>query len=391
MSLSQPKSIAAGAQRTVATMRYGSLAILGGYSIAICYKCGVLRRVLPSAFNSKLEQMVGVIKSKTEPLGNTARFALVRRHLTKTYGLVASGMLTAAIGVAAFWLFPSVPISLSITATLVPSMLLIGIPKSMMRPAVRTLCYYIAWLSAGYTFGPIGWIAQDTLVVFVLLSGCTVVGLCVPLFLTRGMVSYIISSQVLSTALSVALMTAPKHSRANSPFKTLKEQHGVQIILNGDINVLFTLQQLSNVCILALHTLPTIYRVVSQRGETEEALQESLDPLFEAFGICAGAMYVAYRIVRWSCRRLIQIVVSDSRRSPGGGQGQNTWLVMSSYPMNVDGAIGVVSGAVMCLWYVKVVALLQKSDPASTLNHLRHFCACYSPMGLLLESTTTGR
>ncbi|KPA81057.1 putative mitochondrial hypothetical protein [Leptomonas pyrrhocoris] len=388
--MSDSSIVSSAAARNVCILRYGSLALLGGYVVATCYKIGLVRRILPAKWNHSLESTVEVIKQRTQPIGDAKRFALVRAHLTCTYGLAASGMLAVAAGVAAFWAVPSIPFAIPIAATLVSTVLLLGVPKAYMHPAARLLCFYLSLYSTGYTFGPIGWVAQDTLVVFVLLSGCTMTGLCVPLYLTRGMISYVVSAQVLSSALSVALITAPKQSRDTSVFKKLKEQAGVQIVLNGDVNVLFTMQLLSNVGICALHTLPNIFRFVIWQGDEEE-LTDSADPLKEAFAICAGTMYVLYRAVRWSCRLLIRRVMSDSQQSPRGGAGQNTWLAMSSHSLDVNDASGVVSGLVMGLWYVRAVSLLQKGDVEATLNHLRTVCARISPVALLLGSSSAGR
>lgn len=378
------------AARNVRFLRYSSLALLGGYVIATCYKVGLVSRLLPVKVNKSLESTVEAIKQRTQPIGDAKRFALVRAHLTYTYGLATSGMLAVAAGVATFWAAPNIPFALPIATTLVPAVLLMGIPKAYMQPAARLLCFYLSLYSTGYAFGPIGWVAQDTLVVFVLLSGCTMTGLCLPLYLTRGMISYVVSAQVLSSALSVALITAPKQSRDTSVFKKLKEQAGVQIILNGDINVLFTMQLLSNVGICALHTLPNIYRFVRWQG-AEAELMDSVDGVKEAFAICAGTVYVVYRAVRWSCRLLIRRVMSDSQQHPKGGAGQNTWLAMSNHSLDVNRASGVVSGLVMGLWYVRAVSLLQKGDVETTLNQLRTVCARISPMGLLLGSHTTSR
>ena len=383
-------AVSSTAARNVQVLRYGSLAILGGYVIATCYKVGLVSRLLPARLNRRLESTVETIKQHTQPVGDTKRFALVRAHLTRTYGLATSGMLAIASGVATFWVAPRIPFALPLATTLVPAVLLMGIPKAYMQPAARLLCFYLSLYSTGYAFGPIGWVAQDTLVVFVLLSGCTMTGLCLPLYLTRGMISYVVSAQVLSSALSVALITAPKQSRNTSVFKKLKDQAGVQIILNGDINVLFTMQLLSNVGICALHTLPNIYRFVTWQV-SEEALASSADAVKEAFAICAGSMYVIYRAVRWSCRLLIRRVMSDNAHHPNGGAGQNTWLTMSNHSLDVNRASGVVSGLVMGLWYVRAVSLLQRGDVESTLNNLRTVCARISPMGMLLGSQTVNR
>jgi hypothetical protein len=383
----ESSGVSHAAERNVRILRYGSLAILGGYAIATCYKIGLVSRILPAKLTSSLESTVEAIKKRTQPIGDVKRFALARAHLTYTYGLATSGMLAVAAGVATFWAAPKTPFAIPTAMTLVPAVLLVGVPKAYMQPAARLLCFYLSLYSTGYAFGPIGWVAQDTLVVFVLLSGCTMTGLCLPLYLTRGMISYVVGAQVLSSALSVALVTAPKHSTNSVVLKKLKNQAGVQIILNGDINVLFTMQLLSNIGVCVLHTLPNIYRFVSWKG-SEGELTDSVDPVKEAFAICAGAMYIVYRTVRWSCRLLIRRVMSDNQQPTHGGAGQNTWLAMSNHSLDVNRASGVVSGLVMGLWYVRAVSLLQKGDVETTLNQLRTVCARISPMVLLLGSRT---
>ncbi|CAG9580880.1 conserved hypothetical protein [Leishmania major strain Friedlin] len=379
-------ALSSAAARNVRALRYGSLAILGGYVVVTFYKIGLIARILPVALNHPLESAVEAIKSRTQPVGDAKRFALARSHLTATYSLAASGMLALVSGVATFRCVPRVPIAIPVTTAVVPAVLLLGIPKRLMLRGCRLLCFFTSLVSVGYALGPIGWVAQDTLIVLVLLTGCTMTGLCLPLYLTRGMISYVVSAQVLSSALSVALVTAPKQSKDNSPFKALKEQAGVRIILNGDINVLFTMQLMSNVGVCALHTLPSIYHCVTWQG-CEADLQDSIDPVREAFGICAGTTYVIYRCVRWACRLLIRRVMADSSSNPHGRHGQNTWLALSNHSLDVNRASAVVSSVVMGLWYVRAVSLLQKGDMETLLNQLRSACARVSPMSLLLGSS----
>ncbi|GET92003.1 hypothetical protein, conserved [Leishmania tarentolae] len=379
-------ALASAAQRNVRILRYGTQAILGGYVVAIFYKIGVITRILPATLNRSLESAVEAVKSRTQPVGDAKRFALARSHLTATYSLAASGMLALTIGVASFCSVPHVPIAIPATTTMLSAALLLGIPRRLMPRTGRLLCFFTSLISAGYALGPIGWVAQDTLIVLVLLTGCTMTGLCVPLYLTRGMISYVVSAQVLSSALSVALVTAPKEPKDNSPFKALKEQPGVKIILNGDINVLFTMQLISNMAVCVLHTLPIIYHCMTWQGR-EAALQDSIDPVREAFGICAGTTYVIYRCVRWACRLLVRRIVTDSSTNPHGGRGQNTWLALSNHSLDVNSASTVVSSVVIGLWYVRAVSLLQKGDMDTLLDQLRSVCARVSPMRLLLGSS----
>ncbi|CBZ30054.1 conserved hypothetical protein [Leishmania mexicana MHOM/GT/2001/U1103] len=379
-------ALSSAAEHNIRILRYGSLAILGGYVVATFYKIGLIARILPAALNHPLESAVEAIKSRTQPVGDAKRFALARAHLTATYSLAASGMLALASGVATFRCVPRVPIAIPVATTVVPTVLLLGIRRRLMLSAGRLICFFTSLMSVGYALGPIGWVAQDTLIVLVLLTGCTMTGLCVPLYLTRGMISYVVSAQVLSSALSVALVTAPRQSKDNSPFKALKEQAGVKIILNSDINVLFTMQLMSNVGVCVLHTLPSIYHCVTWQG-CEADLQDSIDPVREAFGICAGTTYVIYRCVRWACRLLIRRVMADSTNNQHGGHGQNTWLALANHSLDVNRASGVVSCVIMGLWYVRAVSLLQRGDMETLLNQLRSVCARFSPMSLLLGSS----
>lgn len=385
-----------GADQTLRAVRYCSLALLGGYTAMLCYRVGLLRRILPTHLNTRLEQSVERVKSRTEPVGSIKRFALARGHLLRAYGWAASGMITATAGVVLFCVAPRVPIVIPLAVTAISSMLICGLPKRIMIQPARVACFYAASLAAGYCFGPIGWAAQDTLVVFVMLTGCTMTGLCVSLFITRGMVSYFVSSQVLSLALSLSLVTAPKQSRDLSPFKLLKAQPGVQVILNGDVNVLLTMQLIANVGINLLHTLPTIYSYVSS-DKTDAALEEEADPLEEAFCICAGWGYIIYRASRFATSRIICRVLSDNPSNAHRGS-EGAWTMTgspsSSAPSfnrtsNVGIASSLTAAIVTLLWYVKVISLLQKGDAEATLSRVRAVCARASPVGMLLGSHST--
>lgn len=365
-------------------VRYASLAVIGGYTIGLLYRLGFARRVLPAAVNDKLESAVEAVKERTKPIGDAARFALVRQHLIRTYGWATTGMVTLAAGVLLFCRYPRVPIVIPVAASVVPALLFIAIPRHLMAPAARVLCFYTSLLSAGYALGPIGWAAQDSLVVFVMLSGCTMVGLCVPLFLTRGMISYVLSAQLLACALSLSLVTAPKQSKDYSPFKLLKAQAGVQVILNGDVNVLLTMQLISNVGITALHTLPYIYKFVSWK-DSEEQLIASVDPLLQAFCITAGWAYVGYRLVRSCVAKLVKKIFSDERaRNGSGGAGQGSWSLLMNGQVDGLRVTDGVTGLMMVLWYVKAVSLLQHSDPTETLESVRYVFQRISPLPLLL-------
>lgn len=385
---SAPAQVRSAEDGTLRSLRYGSLAVLGGYTVALCFHVGLFRKVLPRHVNAKLERVVERVKAKTEPIGNVKRFALARSHLLKAYGWAASGMAAAVAGVALFAARPRIPIALPLALTVVSSVSL-ALPKSVVIHAGRVLCFYTASLSAGYCFGPIAWVAQDTLVLVLLLTGCTVTGLCLPLFLTRGMVSYVMSSQLLSLAMSLALVTAPKQSNARSPFRHLKAQPGVQGILDGDVNVLLTMQLLANLTINALHTVPVIYRFVSST-DTDDELTRKADPLREAFCICAGWGYASFRVAQCCMRRLIRRVLKESRQAAHRGS-DGFWVIEASANPSgehrgngVNVASSITAGLVSALLYVRVVSLLQKSDCEALMNEARKVCQRTSPIALLL-------
>lgn len=373
---------------TIRLLRLGSLAVLGGYTVAICYRCGFFRKILPAYVSTALEQRVDAVKKVTEPIGNAVRFSMARRHLIQTYGLATSGMMMLAAGAVSFRFAQHIPVAVPVTVGLV-SLLLLGLPRNLMIPAARVLCFYTSLLSAGYVAGPLCWVAQDTLLLFVLLTGCTMTGLCVPLFLTRGMVSYVVSAQCLTCALSLSLVTAPKKSPDYSPFKLLKAQPGTQLVLNGDINVLLTMQMLMSVGISALHTLPTIYHYVSFQVSERELVGNG-DPLREAFCICAGANYVAYRLVKYCIHRLLQHVLAEDTSDIHRGS-LGSWTILGARrgaSANVSYASGLVSGLFMVLWYVGMVSLLQRGDAKTTLDRVRGICARCSPLAVILGSNS---
>ncbi|CCW60906.1 unnamed protein product [Phytomonas sp. EM1] len=369
-------------------LRRGSFVVLGVYAAALFYQIGGFRRILPRRLQGALEAVVAAIRARTEPIGNPSRFAATRRHLLRVYGLVASGVIAWGAGAVLFRKLPHFPIALAIATTGIPAAVVLAIPRRVLPPAGRFFSFYLSLLSAGYAMGPMAWVAQDTLLVFVLFSGFTLLGLCVPLFLTRGMVSYVVSAQVLSAALSLCLVTTPKGRTGFAPFREFKKHAGMQLILNGDVNVLLTLQLAMNMGICVLHTLPTIHRFISWKGSLAE-LEASTDALKEAACICAAWNYLAYRFVRSLVRFLIRYVlgkhVTDSRP-----RGRGSWLRMSDSTglMSVTNVSGAASGFVMLLGYVRVVSLLQRGDLEATLERVRGICAKYSPIGVLLDSNS---
>lgn len=420
-------------------LRYTSLAVLGGYAVSLCYRAGLIQKVLPATVNQKLEDAVEAVKEKTAPIGNPRQLAFARAHLTKVYTLASAGMIAFCGGVLTFVVQPKVPIAFPVLTTLVPALLVVGVPRAYMKRGYRVLNLCLTFFSAGYAFGPIGWIAQDSLFLFLLCTVCTMSGLVVPLSITRGLISYLLSTQLFSLSLLVSFLTAPKEAtRRYSPFNTLKSQKGVKMIMDADYNVVVTLQVVANVVLLALHTVPVLYYVVTHGKQwsrahkasacasttkrngvdsssiddsmaaaasasattgpeeyTEEELEmlDHLDDVLEAFCICAGWSYILFRFIRHYMQFFIKKLIESNGGTVGtvgdsasGGGVPESMLGIMANDRRVDArkASGVVSTGLVFLWYIKAIGLLQRGDPGATLDQFRYVCDRISPLRWLL-------
>ncbi|RNF17960.1 putative retrotransposon hot spot (RHS) protein [Trypanosoma conorhini] len=376
-------------------LRGASWVVVGGYGVALCYRFGLFRKLLPKSTATTIERVVEKIKAKTEPLGDARRYAVARRHLIRVYSLSSLGIMFAVIGSGTFFMFPKAPIVLPVALALVPSTLLLLLPKTMMLNTGRVACLLTSCFAFGYSFGPIGWVAWDSLGVFLTVMLSTMAGLCVPLFLTRGMISYVLSSQLLSCTLSLAVITTlpllPKIEAGvyatpsvPLPISKLSPSSNLDMLRRADVNVLLTLQLLSNWGINLLHTLPTIVRFVQWR-ESEEELLASVDPLKESMCICAGAAYVLWRCFRWACRRLVRTVAKDDTKG-ASKELKDQWGHFANLSFHTQDISGAGASLLLVLWYVRAVSALQRGETVATLEALRRVCAQVSPVGLLLRN-----
>ncbi|KEG14124.1 putative retrotransposon hot spot (RHS) protein [Trypanosoma grayi] len=378
------------AERALRMLRSASWLVVGGYGVALCYRFGLFSKVLPKAAVDTVEGVVEKIKARTEPLGDVSRYAAARSHLVRVYSLSALGMLTAAVGGAVFFAFPKVPIAVPVALTLVPSVVLFLVPREMMLPVGRLACLFTSCFAFGYSFGPIGWIAWDSLAIFLTLLASTMAGLCVPLFLTRGMVSYVLSSQLLSCTLSLAAVTttplvmAAATAAATGSGSTNISKSSLDILRRADVNVLITMQLISNWGINLLHTIPVIIHFVRWEG-TKEELILSVDPVKESMCICAGAAYVMWRSFRWACRRLILTVATDGAKD-ASEKVHEKWGDSSSSPLPMQNVSGVGASLLLVLWYVRAVSALQRGETLAILDNLRCVCARASPVSMLVGS-----
>ncbi|KAH9593171.1 hypothetical protein LSM04_007223 [Trypanosoma melophagium] len=382
-------------------LRRAAWFVVGGYGIALCYRVGLLHKLLPQRLTNVMDDVVMRVKARTEPLGNTQRYAAARSHLMRVYSLSTVGMMFMAVGGAAFCVFPKIPIVIPVALTIVPSTLVLLLPRDMMLEAGRMACLCTSAVALGYSFGPIGWVAWDSLAIFATLLVSTMTGLCLPLFLTRGMISYVLSSQLLSCALSLAAVTTTPllistHNNSNnsniiiisSTSAMTAGVHGMDILRRTDVNVLLTMQLISNWGINLLHTLPTIAHFVRWK-KSEEELQLSVDPVKESLCICGGVAYVFWRTFRWACRRIIR--PNNNNNKENGDNVMKTrevwrdpWGYFTQNVLRRKDAGGISASVLLLLWYIRAISALQRGETVATLESLRSVCARVSPVNLLV-------
>eukprot|EP00796_Vickermania_ingenoplastis_P008420 gene8420-5900_t len=357
-----------GRSNTVILLHYGSLAVISGYAVCLTYRLGWVKKVLRPSMYDKLEGVVERLKAKTSPMGPPARLQLLRSHLLQAYSYTFSGMVCLSAGIAAFMWYPRFPLMIAVVGSVVPGVLVAAVPRKVVGPTTRRIMFHVCWLFGGYSLGPIGWVAQDVLATYVLVTTCTVAGITVPLYLTRGIVTYCVSAQVLSFALSTYAVTSTTNTL--TLFGVLKSHPGVQQILNSDVNGILFLQLVSNIAIQSFHTLPKIKKYINWKN-SDDALKASGDPLWDAHTICAGWTYVGYRMIRGAFHRVLR------RLSGKDSEGAISAYSADSKSLKMISSIS--SGLVIGVIYVQVITRLQQGDIEGTLGNMRQFFRKISP------------
>lgn len=354
----------------VRIIHYASGAIIGIYAVSICYKTGLLARILPPKPYKAIERVVEKAKEKTKPVFSTAsRLTLLQRHLFKTYGWTALGMTLTTAGAIGFVQNPRIPLAPFLVAALFCGLVLGSVPKNAMTPLGRKGLFLSCWLSGGYTIGPIVWVAQDRMSLYALVSSSSLVGVSIALLLTRGVVSYLVSSQALSFALS--LFVATSSTSTATIFGLFKSHPGLQHILHSDLTSLVLMQFVSNAVLLGVHTIPRIRQYVNMKKSVAE-LVEAEDALWDAHALCAGWVYAMYCLVRKGFFKVLKMTASKNSHTHSSRfdlEEAKTFNAISS----------VSSAVIMVVMYVQLVAHLQRGDVNASLNHMRHLFQQISP------------
>lgn len=348
----------------VVIVHYTSGCTLTVYAVSMMYRLGVLKRILRRSVYDRIERKVEHIKSKTEPMVSSPnRLLLLRSHLLRSYSYTCAGVVFLTMGALSFVVCPKVPLIYFIGSALTSGLLLAAVPKTVVSPTTRFFLFLFCWFSSGYTLGPLGWVAQDSLAAYFLVTSSALLGVTTALFLTRGIISYLLSAQIFSFALSIFVGTSSKSTA--TLFGVLKSHPGAQRILNLDITALFAMQLATNLTIQMFHTLPQIRKYVSSK-KSDAVLQEEADPLADAHTLCTGWAYVGYRVVRGAFYQVLKYL-------NGKGSDRSTVLFMreeGSKGLNILSSIS--SGIIMGATYVRLITRLQnQGDMESSMNSMR--------------------
>jgi hypothetical protein len=353
------------AKNLITVVRGASLAVVGCYGLALAYRAGLFQHVLPKTTYARLVEKVESIKARTEPPSGSAQYVVARRHLLKTYAYTAAGFALAGAGIALFFKFPHFPIGPTIVATGVPAMALQVFPRKWIVPQGRTALFALACLSCGYTLGPMNWVAFDSMVTIGTVVGCTLTGFCLPLFLTRGVVSYFFASQLLSCTLAVTTV-------------------GISATKVIDMNLVLLSQFLGNVTLGYLHTVPTIKKCISWTGPLDTLENEELDEVLEALHICGNISYGCWYAFRVVCTALLTRITRGDV-SGASREERSRLRTLARTTFGVDRWSSVLASVFFLVVYVRVVSHFQQRGDTTTkkLDHLRALFRKISPMTAL--------
>jgi hypothetical protein len=340
-------------------MRKASWVVVGGYAVATLYKLGVVARLLPSGLNKKLEKTVEAIKRRTQPLTNTKRFTMARSCLSQTYLVSSFAFACSGLGVFAFFENPSLPIGLPIAISAVSSAVLWVCPKSWVIPAGRLGLTAAGSVATGYCFGPLHWVAYDSIFMYNAVVASSAIGFTLPLFLTRGMVAYFLSAQLLSLSLAVACSS---------------------LLGSTDVNVALTLQIISNFALCAIHTIPTVRKYIE--AESDEKLGAEEDAVGDGFKVFAGVQYGIFQLFRSGSTAVLAALTSSDRKGVTKEERQQlrTFADLSVWHARCS---NVIATSLFLVVYVKAVSYIQRSGARTQLEDARWLFRRLSPLSLV--------
>jgi hypothetical protein len=338
-----------------------SLAVVGCFGVALAYRAGVLQHVLPSAVYTSLVNKVESIKSRTEPLSGSAQYVVARRHLLTTYAYTAIGFALGGAGIGLFFKYPHFPIGPTIIAAAVPAMGLQIFPKKWLLPKGRVALFGLACVACGYSLGPMHWVAFDSMCTVGIVIGCTLTGACLPLFLTRGIISYFFAAQALSCSLAVV----------TGDWSTTR---------TVDINIVLLMQLVGNVALGFLHTVPTIKTCITWTDSLEALEEKKLDPVLEALHICANVSYGCWYAFRVICTTLLWRITREDVKGTTK-QEQSHLGRFARTTLNIDRWSNALASFFFLVAYVRVVSYLQQrgQEMPKQLEQLRLLFRKVSP------------
>ena len=267
-------------------VRWGATGVTVLYAAGLFYRCGGAKYIMPPTVYNKVVETVETVKSKTQPLVDKERYGLAVKHLTKTYALVSAGFATAALGTCLFFKVPEIPIGVPIVVSTSTAAVLLFGSQYMIVPA-RILTYFTMAFSVGVAFGPMNWIAYDTMGPLLVVVGSTAIGFSVPLLLTRGAISYFLSSQLLSSSLAIVLTCLNTIATKGTLDQSTR-----------DVSMMLNVQMASNFLLGALHTVPTIFNFMNKSKSIESI--KTKDYVSQAAVIFLATSYLTWIPGRWS-------------------------------------------------------------------------------------------
>jgi hypothetical protein len=360
-------------EAAVQMLHLAARCVVGSFLTALLYKVGAIHVILPKPIVARLESAVESIKSKTEPKKLTKMFATTRLRLLRTYGLTAALWGCSAMGTLTFFANPYIPIAVPIVANVASAGVVLATTPEMVATEGRIASALVASYTLGYAFGPMNWVGYDSLAPFAVVVASTLGGFSIPLFLTRGSISYFLSTQLLSSSLSICGMMA-------------LSQGGVP----ADVNVMLTLQVIANVLLGLGHTIPVLSASAARapQSPTQEEDSQAVegDVVKEALKLYGASAYIMWRTFKFVCMFAVRRVFKED---PGVMTKEEkrklkNWSDVANRTTLVS---DVLASGLFLLTYIKVVSVMQQSTAGKSLNSRldssRKILAALSPITLI--------
>lgn len=266
-----PRSERAKQKFAATCVLLGSTGFVAGTTCVLLWKLGAIQPMLPQKLRTKVEDVANRVAAATEPPRITRLHRDASRYLCEVYGTTALCFATSALGTYCFFKQPHFPLAGAVGLSAVPAFVILCLPRSHVNPNSRRALFLAGAFGSGYAFGPINWIASDSMVHVGVSVVASAAGFTASAIITRGKVSYFVLSQALSASLAIVGTNAVM--RRTADFQRASAR-GKQSTAVANVNAVLMLQVCGNIALALAHSVPTLMRMEARAAAHDATRRE---------------------------------------------------------------------------------------------------------------------